>query len=124
VNGTSTYCRAVPSLSDRVLTVEGVGVKMAASSLCRLQGLERTLALAVPGPIVNHRASAFPLTNAGHVRKGSWAGLPVLPFAPHIERARRSSKEGHLVCKAETGKDDVAKQSTLGNSCHESYLFK
>lgn len=92
---------------------------MAASSLCRLQGLERTLALAVPGPDVNHRASAFPLTNAGHIRRSSWGGLAVLPSAPH----RRSSKEGQLVCKAETGKDDVAKQSTLGNPSHESYLF-
>eukprot|EP00243_Klebsormidium_subtile_P003354 TRINITY_DN16730_c0_g1_i1.p1 TRINITY_DN16730_c0_g1~~TRINITY_DN16730_c0_g1_i1.p1 ORF type:complete len:223 (-),score=11.17 TRINITY_DN16730_c0_g1_i1:96-764(-) len=86
---------------------------MAASSLCRLQGLERSLALAVTERIVNHEGSVLPLTNAIHSRRHPWGRLPVLPLAPRLERSRKSSKNGQLVCRAETGENDVAKQSTL-----------
>lgn len=88
---------------------------MAASSLCRLQGLERTLAPAVNGAIVDQKSSILPLTNAIQLRKSSWGGLPLLPSGLHLEGARKACRKTPLVCRAETGGNNVAKQSTLGN---------
>ncbi|GAQ78815.1 PII protein [Klebsormidium nitens] len=86
---------------------------MATSTLCRLQGLERTLSPAVNGPTVDPRGSVLPLTNAIQLRRSPWGGLPVLSPARHLQRSRKSSKKGQLICRAESGENNAPKQSTL-----------